>query len=132
MSGAEDDDAEAQRQIDAEDERMAQLVMERLEDGSIELEPLGDELLAAVRPLLKQLAKRIASMVTDELLGDGVCSFSFHRSVPEWRKDGTCQCCGEPRDEHEQVMLCRGRNFGADRVRHSLEQHEREEKERDE
>jgi len=102
----------------------AALTLERLE-----LYP-GGELLELLQPFIWEITKRAVVESTELLAERGFCNFTFHRSVPEFRQDGTCEDCGEPASAHVLAPVCprsdeRGDGVdddALDRVRFGLEQ----------
>jgi hypothetical protein len=84
------------RSPEDEDKLRAKL-LERLD-----LSSLVDEVLGELREQLQERVDEQLAIMLDE----GICSYSFHRPISEFRDDGTCQCCGKPHDVHEAVFVC--------------------------
>jgi len=52
-----------------------------------------------------ELSERVQSHI-EGLIDGGICTYDFHRSIAEFRDDGTCDICGKPADQHVAVLVC--------------------------
>lgn len=59
-----------------------------------------------IQPLIDAIAKRAVVVALDDLRETGICTFDFHRSVPDFRSDGICDACDKPASKHDLVPVC--------------------------
>jgi hypothetical protein len=96
------------KQADADDELFAGW-QARIEPRVVErLLGWRPEESSPIYPLVQHVAALAVRAALEELDETGFCSFDWHRSIAEKDdfRDGKCQSCERPPEDHETVSVC--------------------------
>ncbi len=81
---------------------LVRLTLERLSEAA------DQKLLEALRPLVVVVVEEAVRVTLWRLNDDGFCSFSFHHAeADDFRANGKCASCEEPRESHLTMLVCR-------------------------
>lgn len=80
------------------DEALIRDVLERIDVPDLVGEAIGD--------FERSLTEAVRSAVDYAIGDEGICSYDFHRSVAEFRRDGSCGVCGAPWEVHVAILTC--------------------------